>query len=354
MRKNSVNAVEIINAADGASALNSTIGGDYDITFSSYVPIFAAQAKGIAQLKIVADCASSVPNTCMIMASPQSNVRTPQDLGGNKRIAISGEGTISKLMVQAAMRSHGVDYNRVQWVPIGFPNMPNALAANQVDAAFVVEPFLTLSARNARAIPVVRALAAELGPDLLPRERADTAAAFHRVEGLVLAFLAIMIAPAARLGIGGPVGSGKTALVDALCKRMRDTFDIAVDTAVAIMKFGGHAGKPQRALEGIGDLYANAAVGCIERLFVDADRHAYEYHVCPVVLSGRAVVTLEREEAVFGVQEIADALASDGVVERSQHEKAAGDRLTCRQRQAGGDTILLNFESRHSQHGART
>jgi urease accessory protein len=34
----------------------------------------------------------------------------------------------------------------------------------------------------------------------------------------------------ARLGIGGPVGSGKTALVDALCKRMRDTYDIGVVT----------------------------------------------------------------------------------------------------------------------------
>jgi urease accessory protein len=33
-----------------------------------------------------------------------------------------------------------------------------------------------------------------------------------------------------RLGIGGPVGSGKTALVDALCKRMRDEFEIAVVT----------------------------------------------------------------------------------------------------------------------------
>ena len=33
-----------------------------------------------------------------------------------------------------------------------------------------------------------------------------------------------------RVGIGRPVGSGKTALVDALCKRMRDTFDIAVVT----------------------------------------------------------------------------------------------------------------------------
>ena len=33
-----------------------------------------------------------------------------------------------------------------------------------------------------------------------------------------------------RMGIGGPVGSGKTALVDALCKRMRDTVQIAVVT----------------------------------------------------------------------------------------------------------------------------
>jgi len=33
-----------------------------------------------------------------------------------------------------------------------------------------------------------------------------------------------------RVGVGGPVGSGKTALVDSLCKRMRDSFDIAVVT----------------------------------------------------------------------------------------------------------------------------
>ncbi len=33
-----------------------------------------------------------------------------------------------------------------------------------------------------------------------------------------------------RVGVGGPVGSGKTALVERLCKRMRDTYDIAVVT----------------------------------------------------------------------------------------------------------------------------
>jgi urease accessory protein len=33
-----------------------------------------------------------------------------------------------------------------------------------------------------------------------------------------------------RVGVGGPVGSGKTALVDSLCKRLRDRLNIAVVT----------------------------------------------------------------------------------------------------------------------------
>jgi len=33
-----------------------------------------------------------------------------------------------------------------------------------------------------------------------------------------------------RIGVGGPVGSGKTALLDALCKSMRDQYEIAVVT----------------------------------------------------------------------------------------------------------------------------
>lgn len=33
-----------------------------------------------------------------------------------------------------------------------------------------------------------------------------------------------------RIGVGGPVGSGKTALLDALCKAMRDDYQLAVVT----------------------------------------------------------------------------------------------------------------------------
>ena len=36
--------------------------------------------------------------------------------------------------------------------------------------------------------------------------------------------------PVLRVGIGGPVGSGKTALMDALCKRLREKYEIAAVT----------------------------------------------------------------------------------------------------------------------------
>jgi len=38
------------------------------------------------------------------------------------------------------------------------------------------------------------------------------------------------VPPAARVGIGGPVGSGKTALVDSLCKAMRERFNLVAIT----------------------------------------------------------------------------------------------------------------------------
>jgi NitT/TauT family transport system substrate-binding protein len=146
--------VEVATAPDGTAALNSTLGGDYDITYSSYVPFFQAQASGVADLKIVADCSAAAPNTTVIMTAPDSGVRTPEDLADAK-IAISGPNTISELLVKATMKAHNVDFSGVEWAPIPFINMPNALQQGQVDAAILTEPFLTKASRSGAAIPVV-------------------------------------------------------------------------------------------------------------------------------------------------------------------------------------------------------
>src|SRR5687767_9024736 len=71
--------------------------------------------------------------------------------------------------------------------------------------------------------------------------------------------------------------------------------------------------------------------------------------MCAVVLRRRPVISLEWKEAVFGVEQVADSLVSHGVVERSQDEKAAADRLTRGQTETGSDPLFVNLELGHAE-----
>lgn len=68
-----------------------------------------------------------------------------------------------------------------------------------------------------------------------------------------------------RVGVGGPVGSGKTALLEALCKAMRDTYHLAVVTNDIYTK------EDQRILTEAGALEPERIVGGNGRL--SAHRH---------------------------------------------------------------------------------
>jgi urease accessory protein len=91
-----------------------------------------------------------------------------------------------------------------------------------------------------------------------------------------------------RVGIGGPVGSGKTALMDGLCKRMRGRFELVAITndiytredAEFLTKSGALAAERIRGVETGGcphtaireDASINlAAVGEMTRLFPEVD-----------------------------------------------------------------------------------
>ena len=52
-----------------------------------------------------------------------------------------------------------------------------------------------------------------------------------------------------RVGVGGPVGSGKTALINELCKQLREKFEIAVVTNDIYTKEDAQFLIKQKALE---------------------------------------------------------------------------------------------------------
>lgn len=78
------------------------------------------------------------------VASAKSGITTPSQVAG-KTVAVNATGGINQLDTDAWLAANGVDYHTVHYVPLEFPDMPNALAAGRVDvAASAGAPFDTM------------------------------------------------------------------------------------------------------------------------------------------------------------------------------------------------------------------
>ncbi|MEO6085608.1 MAG: ABC transporter substrate-binding protein [Umezawaea sp.] len=176
----------------GAAAIPGLINGDLDMTFGNWVSFLAAQSKDAAKavdgLKLVSDGYQAKPDMFLIVAGKDSPLKSPKDLAG-KTIAINTFKNIAELTAKATLEANNVDPNSVTFKEFAFPDMQAAIEAKTVDAAFMVEPFIT---RAQRAIGSVTVLDAASGPtDNIPiagyatsgkfaKENPNTVAAFQR------------------------------------------------------------------------------------------------------------------------------------------------------------------------------
>jgi len=146
--------VEQVVAKSGQESMTKAISGEVDIALSTYTPFFVAKSTGAADVQLVADGTSVNAKSNAIVTVPNSPVKTVNDLQG-KRIAITAKNTASDILTKSVMKDHGVDYSKVNWVPIQLPNMAQALKDNQVDAAYMPEPQLSQAAKLVGATPVI-------------------------------------------------------------------------------------------------------------------------------------------------------------------------------------------------------
>lgn len=145
--------VETVNAPSGQASLAKLIGGEVDIAYGSYTPFFVAQARGAADIRFVADASSAAPKSTLVMAMPGGKVKSVKDMA-NKRVAITAKNTIIDVLIKSVMKSHGVDYGGVTWVPMPFPEVAGALKRGDIDAGFLTEPFITQATKTVGAVPV--------------------------------------------------------------------------------------------------------------------------------------------------------------------------------------------------------
>jgi NitT/TauT family transport system substrate-binding protein len=146
--------VELKAIQGGAAGIPGLVNGELDVTFGNWVSFLAAQAKGAADLKFVADGYRAKPDMFLVLTPPDSLVKTPQDLAG-KKIAVNTRANVAELAVRAALKAKNVDASTVQFTEMPFPDMQAALQRKDIDAAMLVEPFITRAQQEMNAFTVL-------------------------------------------------------------------------------------------------------------------------------------------------------------------------------------------------------
>ncbi len=144
--------VEPVVASGGAAQITSMVAGDIDITYSNYVSVLEAAKKGLP-LRIIRENNRSGPQGIYAMAD---GISKPAELAG-KKIAVNSLGNIQELTARAVLQSYGVDPSTLTFVELPPPEMLSALERGDVDAAWLVEPFVTLASQTSDVARVVSA-----------------------------------------------------------------------------------------------------------------------------------------------------------------------------------------------------
>lgn len=133
--------IDLKLSAQSANALTQLWGGSLDLVAgANYVQVVSAAANTNVDPLVVVDGYQSRANSTGIVVRKDSNLHRPQDLAG-KKIAFSLKGSVTTLTASIILETYGVHaYTEEE---IAFPNMLTALTNKSVDAAYLVEPFLT-------------------------------------------------------------------------------------------------------------------------------------------------------------------------------------------------------------------
>jgi NitT/TauT family transport system substrate-binding protein len=116
--------------------------GSVDVAGGQVTSFISAQAKGLGPFRVLASGLALTANVNEIMALPSSGITSAADLKG-KTIAVNAATGDGVLLTDAILAANNIKPSQVTLKTIPFTAMSAALAAHQVDAAYVTAPYGT-------------------------------------------------------------------------------------------------------------------------------------------------------------------------------------------------------------------
>lgn len=123
----------------GAQAIPSLIAGEFDIVFSNYPSMILGASEGLPLQIISGNNVGNADHS--VMVSADSDLTRPADLAG-KKVAVSHLQNIGVLGISTVVNEDGGDASTIQYVELAFPDMQAALERGDIDAMWMVEPFM--------------------------------------------------------------------------------------------------------------------------------------------------------------------------------------------------------------------
>lgn len=138
--------LQIDSSVGGAAVVPALISGSIQIGGSNTTSVLLASSKGLPLVVIAGGTyATETPKEdfSAVLAGPSSGITSASDLAG-KTIAVNTLRNIGDITIKASLEKQGVDVKGIKFVEAGFPDMLSLLAKGDVDAAWEIEPFVTI------------------------------------------------------------------------------------------------------------------------------------------------------------------------------------------------------------------
>ncbi|TFD19553.1 ABC transporter substrate-binding protein [Cryobacterium sp. TMS1-13-1] len=144
----------IETATGGAAIVPAVVSGDYQFGFSNLVSLMVANDKGLPLQVVNAAVASTGDVTSdfgAVIVKGDSPVETLADLDG-KTVSGNSLNNIVDTVMRSSIDRLGGDSASISFVEVPFPDASAAVENGQVDAAFVVEPFVTAAIESGQRV----------------------------------------------------------------------------------------------------------------------------------------------------------------------------------------------------------
>jgi ABC-type nitrate/sulfonate/bicarbonate transport system substrate-binding protein len=144
-----------IQSMQGSSLIVSAIVSNAaDIGFDTLDGLAAQHQKGIPLVIIAPTHDYLSPGslqTQALVVPGNSTFQQARDLNG-KTIAVSTLHSLADVGARVLIDQNGGDSSTVKFIEVPFPAIPGALDAGRIDAAWVVEPFISVARKNNRVL----------------------------------------------------------------------------------------------------------------------------------------------------------------------------------------------------------